>query len=70
MSSVFNHEEHELTDSVEIANTFNAYFANIGKNLTSQIDQSDANADYKFYLHTSPTEGKMQFKYITTDYTM
>ena len=69
MPSVFNHEGHELADSVEIANAFNTYFANIGKNLSSQIDQSDTNADYKLYL-TSPTEEKMQFKCITTDYTM
>ena len=69
MLSVFNHEGHELADSVEIANAFNTYFANIGKNLSSQIDQSDTNADYKLYL-TSPTEEKMRFKCITTDYTM
>ena len=69
MPSVFNHEGHELRDSVEIANAFNTYFANIGKNLSSQIDQTDANADYQLYL-TSPTEEKMQFKCITTDYTM
>ena len=69
MPSVFNHEGHELADSVEIANAFNTYFANIGKNLSSQIDQSDANAEYKLYL-TSPTKEKMQFKCITTDYTM
>ena len=69
MPSVFNHEVHELADSVEIANAFNTYFANIGKNLSSQIDQSDANADYKLYL-AAPIEEKMQFKCITTDYTM
>ena len=69
MASVFNHEGHELADSVEIANAFNTYFANIGKNLSSQIDQSDTNADYKLYL-TSHTEEKMRFKCITTDYTM
>ena len=69
MPSVFNHEGYELADSVEIANVFNTYFANIGKNLSSQIDQSDTNADYKLYL-TSPTEEKMRFKCITTDYTM
>ena len=69
MPSVFNHEGHELADSVEIANAFNTYFANIGKHLSSQIDQSDTNADYKLYF-TSPTEEKMRFKCITTDYTM
>ena len=69
MPSVFNHEGQELADSAEIANAFNIYFANIGKNLSSQIDQNVANADYKSYL-TSPTEEKMKFKCITTDYTM
>ena len=63
-----NHEGHELADSAEFVNTFNTYFANIRKNLSSQIDQSDANADYKLYL-TSPTEEKMQFKCITIGYT-
>ena len=43
--SVFNHQRHELADLVEIANAFNTYFANIGKSLSSQINQSDANAD-------------------------
>ena len=38
MPSVFNHEGQELADSAEIANAFNIYFANIGKNLSSQID--------------------------------
>ena len=69
MPSVFNHEGQELADSSEIANAFNIYFANIGKNLSSQIDQNVANADYKSYL-TPPTEEKMKFKCITTDYTM
>ena len=56
MPSVFNHEGQELADSVEIANAFNIYFANIGKNISSQIDQNVANADYKYL--TSPTEEK------------
>ena len=57
MPSVLNHEGHELADSVEIANAFNTNFGNIGKNLSSQIDQSGANADYKLYL-ISLTEEK------------
>ena len=69
MPSVFNHEGQELADSAEIANAFNLYFANIGKNLSSQIDQNVANAEYKSYL-TSPTKEKMKFKCIITDYTM
>ena len=69
MTSVFNHEGQELADSTEIANAFNIYFANIGKNLSSQIDQNFANADYKSYLILL-TEENMKFKCITTDYTM
>ena len=67
--SVFNHKGQELADSAKIANAFNIYFANIGKNLSSQIDQNVANADYKSYL-TLPTAEKIKFKCITTDYTM
>ena len=37
MPSVFNHEGHELADSVEIANAFNTYFANIGKNYRHKL---------------------------------
>ena len=48
--SVFNHEGHELADSIEIANAFNTYFTNIGKNLSSKFGQSDANADFIDYI--------------------
>ena len=54
MPSLFTHEGRNLADSLEIANAINVYFANIGKKLSSQIDQNNVNADYKQYL-TSPT---------------
>ena len=66
---MFTHEGRDLADSLEIANAFNVYFANIGKNLSSQIDQNIFNADYKQYL-TSPTKETLQFKCITKDYTI
>ena len=69
MPSRFTHEGRNLADSLEIANAFNVYFANIGKNLSSQIDQDNVNADYKQYL-TSPTKETLQFKCITKDYTI
>ena len=69
MPSLFTHEGRDLADSLEIANAFNVYFANIGKNLSSQIDQNNVNADYKQYL-TSPTKETLQFKCITKDYTI
>ena len=50
MPSLFTHEGRDLVDSTEIANAFNTYFANIGKNLSSQIDQNNVIADYKQYL--------------------
>ena len=48
--------------SAEIANDFNTYFANIGKNLSSQIDQDAANADYKSYLTSHTEEKKLNLK--------
>ena len=55
MPSLFTHERRDLVDSTEIANAFNTYYANIGKNFSSQIDQNNVTADYKQYL-TSPTK--------------
>ena len=69
MPSLFTHEGRDLADSLEIANAFNVYFANIEKNLSSQIDQNNVNADYKQYL-ASPTKETLQFKCITKDYTI
>ena len=67
--SLFTHEGRDLVDSTEIANAFNTYFANIGKNLSSQIDQNNVIADYKQYL-TSPTRETLKFECITKDYTI
>ena len=61
MPSLFTHEGRDIADSLEIANAFNVYFANIEKNLSSQIVQNIVNADYKQYL-TSPTKEMLQFK--------
>ena len=69
MPSLFTHEGRDLVDSTEIANAFNTYFANIGKNLSSQIDQNNVIADYKQYL-TSPTRETLKFECITLDYTI
>ena len=69
MPSLFTHEGRDLADSTEIANAFNTYFANIGKNLSSQIDQNIDDADYKQYL-TSHTAENLRFKCITEDYTI
>ena len=69
MPSLFTHEGRDLVDSTKIANVFNTYFANIGKNLSSQIDQNNVIADYKQYL-TSPTRETLKFECITKDYTI
>ena len=50
-------------------NAFNIYFANIEKNLSSQIDQNIDDADYKQYL-TSHTAENLRFKCITEDCTI
>ena len=69
MPLLFTHEGRDLVDSTKIANAFNTYFANIGKNLSSQIDQNNVVADYKQYL-TSPTRETLKFECITKDYTI
>ena len=65
----FVHEGREIEDPTEIANAFNIYFAHIGKNLSSTIEQDDTNAHYKQYLN-SPTAEKLQFKCINEEYTI
>ena len=71
MLSLFTHEGRDLAGSTEIANAFkfNTYFVNIGKNLSSQIDQNIDDADYKQYL-TSHTAENLRFKCIIEDYTI
>ena len=34
---MFTHEGRDLVDSTEIANAFNTFFANIGKNLPHEL---------------------------------
>ena len=49
----------------DIANAFNVYFANIGKNFASEIEQNVNIIDYTQYLSTHITETRLQFKCIT-----
>ena len=53
--SRFFHDGKELSEPKAIANAFNVYFANIGKNLAATIEQ-DNNADFNHmqYLGTPP----------------
>ena len=69
MPLLFTHEGRDFDGSIEIANAINTYFANIGKNLSSKINQNIVDADYKQYL-TSHTAENLRFKCITEDYTI
>ena len=68
--SRFFHDGKELSESKAIANAFNVYFANIGKNLAATIEQ-DNNADFNHmqYLGT-PTKTSFNFHCITEIETM
>ena len=54
-----------LSNAKDIANAFNVYFANIGKNLASEIEQNVNIIDYTQYLSTPRTETRLQFKCVT-----
>ena len=42
LPSIYFHDDKELTNPTEIANAFNVYFANIGKNLAADIESNIA----------------------------
>ena len=66
VTSIFNHNDITLSIAKDIENTFNVYFANIGKNLASEIEQNvNVIVDYTQYVSTPLTETKHQFKCIT-----
>ena len=66
VASIFYHNVNVLSNAKDIANAFNVYFANIGKNLGSEIEQNITDsADYTQYVTTPLTETKLQFKCIT-----
>ena len=66
VASIIYHNGNVLSNAKDITNAFNVYFANIGKNLASEIEQNITdNADYTQYVSTPLTETKLQFKCIT-----
>ena len=66
VASILYHNGNVLSNAKDIANAFNVYFANIGKNLASEIEQNITdNDDYTQYVSTPLTETKLQFKCIT-----
>ena len=51
LPSIFFHDDKELTNPTEIANAFNVYFANIGKNHVADIESSiSTDQSYTQYL--------------------
>ena len=67
LPSIFFHDDKELTNPTEIANAFNVYFANIGKNLAADIESSICtDQSYTQYL-LNPTKEKCIFRCATQD---
>ena len=65
LPSEFIYKNKAITDRVEIANSFNEYFVNIGPNLSEKIDPSvNSTTTYKSYL-TEPTNSRLQFTQIS-----
>ena len=57
----FHYENRILTDSTEIANCFNEYFANIGRKWSEKIDPAiNTNDNCQSYL-TEPTNAQFKF---------
>ena len=52
-----------ITDKINIANQFNAYFSSIGSKLTSQIP-ADKGKSFKDYLHSPVNNVNFKFKLI------
>ena len=70
MPPSFEHNGRTLSNSKEIANTFNLYFANIGANLASEIEtQLDNTIDFSQYMGV-PANTRLQFKCITETETL
>ena len=65
LPSEFIQKNKTITNAIEIANSFNEYFANIGLNLAKKIDPSvKSTITYKSYL-TDPTDFRFQFRQIS-----
>ena len=61
----FHYENRILTDSTEIANCFNEYFANIWRKLSEKIDPPiNTNDNYQSYL-TESTNAQFKFNYVS-----
>ena len=66
----FVHNGRTLSNSKEIANVFNSYFANIGANLASEIEtQLDNTIDFLQCMGL-PAVTRLQFKCVTETVTL
>ena len=61
----FKNGDNKITDHVEIANYFNSFFTNIGKDLANKI-KNDSNTNYSYYL-TGNSENRFQFQEINEE---
>ena len=65
LPSTFLHDNLELTDPIVIANAFNTHFANIGKTLSSQIENSiTSDKEFTQYLNM-PSLKSCKFKCVS-----
>ena len=62
--SVFTLGSRTITDSREIANEFNTFFANVGTISSTNVDTHSDNIGYNDYLN-SPTVHRFQFDLIS-----
>ena len=70
MPATFNYNGLVLSDPVEIANSFNVYFASIGDKLASEIKTpTNKNINFTSYLK-NPTKNRLKFTHITEEDTI
>ena len=70
LPATFNYNGLVLSDPIEIANSFNVYFASIGDKLASEIKTpTNKNINFTSYLK-NPTKNRLKFTHITEEDTI
>ena len=70
LPDTFNYNGLVLSDPIEIANSFNVYFASIGDKLASEIKTpTNKNINFTSYLK-NPTKNRLKFTHITEEDTI
>ena len=70
LTATFNYNGLVLSDPIEIANSFNVYFASIGDKLASEIKTpTNKNINFTSYLK-NPTKNRLKFTHITEEDTI